>query len=89
MPFGNSIQRRRTTNWKGFGRLWWLGFCLWIAGGACAESNRLNLFIWSDYIDPAIVKQFEKQFDCKVTIDVYEDAESMLARPCGTKTFPT
>jgi spermidine/putrescine transport system substrate-binding protein len=45
-----------------------------------AESNGLNLFIWSEYIAPAIVKQFEKEFDCKVTIDVYEDAESMLAK---------
>jgi spermidine/putrescine transport system substrate-binding protein len=44
------------------------------------EPARLNLFIWSEYIDPAIVRDFEKQFDCKVTIDLYEDAESMLAK---------
>jgi len=70
-------------SWYGFRRLWCLGLCLWIAGAACAESNKLNLFIWSDYIDPAVVKQFERQFDCKVTIDVYEDAESMLAKIQG------
>jgi len=55
-------------------------FCLWLGGVARGESNRLNLFIWSEYIDPAIVKRFEKEFDCKVTLDVFEDAETMLAK---------
>lgn len=48
-----------------------------------AEEMQLNLFIWSEYIDPAIVKDFEAQHHCKVTIDVYEDAESMLAKIQG------
>ena len=38
-----------------------------------AASRPLNLFIWSEYIDPAVVADFEKQFDSKVTIDLYED----------------
>src|SRR5262245_9255376 len=50
---------------------------------AFAEQQKLNLFIWSEYIDPKIVAQFEKQFDCKVNIDLYEDAESMLAKMQG------
>ena len=61
-------------------KLFFLLFCLWLGGVARGESNRLNLFIWSEYIDPAIVKRFEKEFDCKVTLDVYEDAETMLAK---------
>ncbi|EEF60981.1 polyamine ABC transporter substrate-binding protein [Pedosphaera parvula] len=48
-----------------------------------AEQQKLNLFIWSEYIDPKIVTQFEKQFDCKVNIDLYEEAESMLAKMQG------
>jgi len=60
-----------------------LALGLWLAHSVCAEPNKLNLFIWSEYIDPQIVKQFEKQFDCKVTVDVYEDAESMLAKIQG------
>jgi spermidine/putrescine transport system substrate-binding protein len=50
---------------------------------AQAQKNRLNLFIWSEYIDPAIVAAFEKKFDCKVTIDLYEDNESMVAKLQG------
>lgn len=48
-----------------------------------ADKAQLNLFIWSEYIDPKIVAGFEQQFDCKVNIDLYEDPESMLAKVQG------
>lgn len=50
---------------------------------SAAANNKLNVFIWSEYLDPQIVKDFESRFDCKVTIDLYEDAESMLAKVQG------
>lgn len=50
---------------------------------ASGASKQLNLFIWSEYIDPEIVKSFEQKFDCKVNIDLYEDNESMLAKVQG------
>lgn len=50
---------------------------------AHAESNTLNLFIWSEYIAPQIVTRFEQQSGCKVNIDLYEDAESMMAKIQG------
>jgi spermidine/putrescine transport system substrate-binding protein len=53
-----------------------LGVCL----AASAAERRLNLYIWSEYIDPAVVSQFERQFQCKVSIDLYEESESMLAK---------
>lgn len=52
------------------------------AAGPC----ELNLFIWSEYIDPEIVAAFEKEFSCKVTIDLYEDNESMMAKLQGGGT---
>jgi spermidine/putrescine transport system substrate-binding protein len=45
--------------------------------------QRLNVFIWSEYIDPAIVADFERQFRCRVSIDLYEDNESMMAKLAG------
>jgi spermidine/putrescine transport system substrate-binding protein len=42
--------------------------------------QQLNLFIWSEYIDPAVVADFEKQFDCKVIVDLYEDESAMMAK---------
>ena len=80
-PFGEPCVSRLTrfpTRW-----LWVLALWFSIAPTLFAESNKLNLFIWSEYIDPQIVKQFEKEFGCKVTQDVYEDAESMLAKIQG------
>ena len=53
---------------------------------AKAEDNKLNVFIWSEYIDPEIVSSFEKKFNCKVTLDLYEDNESMLAKLEGGGT---
>jgi len=56
---------------------------LFLAAGALslhAANFNLNLFIWSEYIDPDIITEFEKRYDAKVTIDLYEDESSMLAR---------
>jgi spermidine/putrescine transport system substrate-binding protein len=55
----------------------------WLVPGIFAQQQTLNLFIWSEYIDPQIVADFEKQFACKVNIDLYEDVESMLAKVRG------
>jgi len=50
---------------------------------ASAANNKLNLFIWSEYIDPEIISEFEKRYDAKVTMDVYEDESAMLAKLQG------
>jgi spermidine/putrescine transport system substrate-binding protein len=50
---------------------------------AHAEKSRLNLFIWSEYIDPAVIAGFEQQFDCKVVLDLYEDEDSMMSKLQG------
>ncbi|MGC4117582.1 MAG: spermidine/putrescine ABC transporter substrate-binding protein [Myxococcales bacterium] len=54
-----------------------------LSSTASAQKNALNLFIWSEYIDPKIISQFEKEFDCKVTVDLYEDNEAMMAKLMG------
>ena len=51
-----------------------------------AAKNKLNVYIWSEYIDPKIIEQFSKEFDCEVTIDLYEDNESMMAKLQGGGT---
>lgn len=48
---------------------------------SCAEKkDQLNIFIWSEYLDPKVVSDFEKQFDCEFVIDHYEEPESMMAK---------
>src|SRR5688572_1034634 len=66
-----------------------LGICFLLVASPCftsrisAQPQTLNLFIWSEYIDPQIITDFERQFGCKVNIDLYEDVESMLAKVRG------
>jgi spermidine/putrescine transport system substrate-binding protein len=48
--------------------------------GCSKPKAQLNVFIWSEYLDPAVVADFERQFDCKVTLDYYEDPEGMMAK---------
>ena len=57
-----------------------LGVAGFLWGRAAAPKNRLNVLMWSEYIDPKVVTDFEKRFECRVTLDVFEDLESMLAK---------
>ncbi|MDR2456391.1 MAG: spermidine/putrescine ABC transporter substrate-binding protein [Deltaproteobacteria bacterium] len=52
------------------------------AGGEPASSDeprKLNIFIWSEYIDPDVVAEFEKAKNVKVRLDLYESNEEMIA----------
>ena len=40
----------------------------------------LNVYMWSDYIDPELVQDFEKAHNCKVVIDIFDSNESMYAK---------
>ena len=58
------------------------------AGSSFAEPAQLHLFIWTDYIDPELVSQFEKENDCKVVIDVFSSNEEMFYRlQPGAKSY--
>jgi spermidine/putrescine transport system substrate-binding protein len=49
-------------------------------GADSSSSKELNLYIWSEYMDPAIITSFEETYDCKVRISYYESNEEMLAK---------
>lgn len=51
-----------------------------LIGGRSMAGEELRLYIWSEYIDPAIVKSFEEKFNCKVLVDLYESNEDMMAK---------
>lgn len=55
-------------------------FLLMLLVGCGQKKEQLNLFFWPDYIDPQIVVDFEKQFNCRVVIDRYDNPDSMLAK---------
>lgn len=47
---------------------------------ASAQTKTLNLFIWSSYIDPNLLKAFEKQCNCKVVETDYASNAEMSAK---------
>jgi len=51
-----------------------------LAGCARDRRPRLNIFNWSNYIDPQTVPGFEREFGCRVRYGIYESNEEMLAR---------
>ncbi len=52
-----------------------------LAASSCGQKKQaLHVYNWGDYIDPEIVKQFEKEFNCEVKMDFFDSNESMYAK---------
>ncbi|MDR6291282.1 spermidine/putrescine transport system substrate-binding protein [Inquilinus ginsengisoli] len=49
-------------------------------GPAARAAGDLFLFNWTNYTDPALLKKFEAETGIKVTLDVYDSNETMLAK---------
>ena len=43
--------------------------------GTAAEDKVVNVYNWSDYIDPSVIPAFEKEYGIKVHYDVYDNNE--------------
>jgi len=61
-------------------RTHWILLLALLLAGCSQPKQQLHIFIWSEYLDPKIVSDFEEKFDCKVTLDLYEDSDSMVAK---------
>ena len=44
------------------------------------DNTTLHVYNWSDYLSPELVSLFEKENDCNVVIDTFDDNETMLAK---------
>jgi putrescine transport system substrate-binding protein len=51
-----------------------------LAMPAHAQDRVLNVYNWSDYIDPAALKRFEKETGVTVNYDVYDSLETLEAK---------
>lgn len=45
-----------------------------------SSSNTLTVFNWGDYIDPSLVKKFEKETGIKVIYETFDSNEAMLTK---------
>ncbi|MFC6315579.1 ABC transporter substrate-binding protein [Lapidilactobacillus achengensis] len=48
--------------------------------GATTQANTLNLYNWGDYIDPALLKKFEKQTGYHVQYETFDSNEAMFTK---------
>lgn len=68
--------------WKS-GRGWSLIVCLLglgLLGGCSRPEAVLYLYNWSDYMSDEVVREFEKEFQCRVILDTFESNEVMYAK---------
>lgn len=65
-----------------------LAMLLAACGGASAPgpANVLNVYNWSDYIDPSVVPAFEKEYGIKVNYDVFDSNEVLETKLLAART---
>ncbi len=51
-----------------------------IASGRSPEKGPLEVFTWSAYINPKVVKEFEQHYNVKVTVTSFENEEEALSK---------
>ena len=56
-----------------------IGLLVLLASAALAQKS-INLYNWSNYIPPELLKKFEKETGIRVNLDVYDSNESLLAK---------
>ncbi len=57
-------------------------FFLCLFAGSCQRSSlpELHIFIWSDYIKPEVIEQFETKYHCRIVMDTFDSNEAMYAK---------
>ncbi len=50
------------------------------SGKPAADSNELNLYIWSEYIPENVISDFEKETGVKVNVTYYASMDEMMAK---------
>lgn len=51
-----------------------------LAGCGSSNTKTLNIYNWGDYIDPDIIRDFEKEFSIRVNYEEFATNEEMLAK---------
>ncbi|MGH6835505.1 MAG: polyamine ABC transporter substrate-binding protein [Methylocella sp.] len=70
-----------------FAALWSFGLCLCsLLLPAFGQEKAVNVYGWSDYVDPKVIEDFTKETGIKVTYDAYDSNEAFEARLLAGKT---
>jgi putrescine transport system substrate-binding protein len=63
-----------------------LPLLLWAAGSVRAEERVVNIYNWSDYIDPKVLDDFTKETGIKVVYDTYDNNEILETKLLAGKS---
>jgi spermidine/putrescine transport system substrate-binding protein len=55
-------------------------FCAILLSGCSDPRPVLNIYNWADYMNPDVLKKFEKQYNCRVVLDTFDSNEAMYAK---------
>ncbi|MBR2427849.1 MAG: spermidine/putrescine ABC transporter substrate-binding protein [Lentisphaeria bacterium] len=50
---------------------------------ACGKKEVLHIYCWEDYLSDDVIKKFEKEYNCKIQLDVFPSNEAMYAKLKG------
>ncbi|MEK6409285.1 MAG: extracellular solute-binding protein [Acidobacteriota bacterium] len=45
-----------------------------------ARGGELNVFIWSNYLPDSVIAEFERRYDAKLNVELYDSNEALLAK---------
>ena len=45
-----------------------------------AKGGELNVFIWSNYLPASVITEFERRYDAKLNVELYDSNEALLAK---------
>jgi spermidine/putrescine transport system permease protein len=48
--------------------------------GERAKGGELNIFIWSNYLPETVIAEFERRFEAKLNVELYDSNEALLAK---------
>jgi len=57
-----------------------IALCTLLLATGCARKPALYVYNWTDYMNPDLIHQFEKEFNCRVVQDFYDSNEAMFAK---------
>lgn len=60
-----------------------------VIGMAVKEGNKpvLRVFNWGEYVDKSVLKEFEKEYDCKIIYETFDSNESMYTKYTGGNKY--
>src|SRR6185295_14464343 len=48
--------------------------------GHSAKGGELNIYIWSNYLPENVIAEFERRYDAKIHVELYDSNEALLAK---------